>query len=90
MQIHILVSESNDSDQPLPSVTLVPADDDVFPGDLAAQLARASLTPGLILFGCVDRGEAYPVLRIFDLEDDGVAVDDTDHLIRELMEVGWQ
>jgi len=36
VQVHVLVGEPHDPDQPLPAVALVPADDDVFPGDLAA------------------------------------------------------
>ena len=71
MQVHILVSESHDSDQSLPTVPLVPSDD-VFPSDLVAQFPRAGLAPGLVLFGRIDSGEAYPMLSVCDLEHYGV------------------
>ena len=32
-------------------------------------------------------GQPYPVLSVCDLEDDGVAIDDTDDLTGEVMEV---
>ena len=87
MQVHILVGEPHDSDQALPAVALVPADNDVFSGDLAAQLARAGLTPRLVFLWRVNPGQPYPVLSVCDLEDDGVAIDDTDDLPGEVMEV---
>jgi hypothetical protein len=87
VQVHVLTRESHDPDQPLPTIALVPADDNVFAGDLAAQFARAGLAPGLIFFGCVYPGESYPVVSFCDLEDDGVAVDDTDNLPGEVMGV---
>ena len=86
VQVHVLVGEPHDPDQPLPTVALAPTNDDMFSGDLAAQLAGAGLAPGLILFGCVDPGEPDPVLRVCDLEDDGVAIDDTDDLAGEMMD----
>jgi len=57
VQVHVFASESHNPDQPHPAVAHVPPNDDVFPGDLAAQFARAGLAPGLILFGRVDPGQ---------------------------------
>ena len=87
MQIHVFVSKSHDPEQPLPAVALVPADHDVFAGDLAAQFARAGLTSRLVFLRRVDPGQPYPVLSVCDLEDDSVAVDDTDDLPGEVMGV---
>ena len=87
VQVHVLVGEPHDPDQPLPAVALVPADDDVLSGDLPAQLAGAGLAPGLVFLWRVNPCQPYPVLCVCDLEDDGVAVDDTDDLTGEVMEI---
>ena len=88
MQIHVFVSKSHDPEQPLPAVALVPADHDVFAGDLAAQFARAGLTSRLVFLRRVDPGQPYPVLSVCDLEDDGVSVDSSDHSPWEVMQIG--
>ena len=53
-----------------------------------AARVRWHLTPGLILYGCVDPGQACPILRAGQVEDKGVAIDHTDDLSGGVMSAG--
>ncbi len=88
VQVHVLAGKSHDANEPLPAVALVPVHDDMFARYLPAQRARAGLSPGLVLFGCIDSGHAYPMLRTRDLDDNGVAVDNPDHPSGQMLSVG--
>lgn len=88
VQVDVLASQSHDANEPLPAVALVPVHDDMFARYLLAQLARACLSPGLVLFGRIDSGHAYLMLRTRDLDDNGVAVDNPDHPSRQVLSVG--
>jgi hypothetical protein len=87
VQIHVPAGKSHDSDEPLRTVPLAPAEDDVSSGYLTAQLVCAGLAPGLVLLGSVDPGQVYPVLSVCDLEDDGVTINNTDDLACQMTQV---